>query len=114
MRLSYLVLYLSVLCSWLIDSFEHLYASKKHESEHGERRKSIHHEAWNVSSKSNLGVTDLVDDASKGVDHEADSAWEWEKEEAKRQWGEDGKTVFQEVVDTSVSTVVVAKISVLM
>ena len=59
-------------------SSHHLDESNEAKGCHGEGAEPVHKEAWEVSSKTDRGVPDLIDNSAKSIDHKGHGGWEWE------------------------------------
>ena len=67
-----------------------------------------------MSAVPTLSIANLVDDAGKDIDAYANESRQGVKEEGDWHWDDEGKGSLQEVVDTSVSPVVAAKVTLVM
>ena len=76
------------------------------EADKGVSHESICEEAWKVVHEAFQSVAELVGDAANGEDQNANGGCNWEEREGVWEADDEGKTVFDEVVQTSVCTVV--------
>ena len=67
-----------------------------------------------MTSKSLLSISNLVNDATKTENCSANKSRDWPCEEGKRESDDDLETVFNEVVNASVATIVETKITIFM
>ena len=69
-------------------------------------------EPWNMSTITSMCISDLVNDTAKTEQTEERKCWNWIKEESDRHGTHKWKTILQEMVHTSITTIVASNVSV--